>query len=858
MSTLDIIKRILKEEPDQETFNKEIDVVKKKAKGELRNDKGVAAAAVQAVKVTEAKYKTSKYAPSSTASMFHQHLSKLASKVNEDFGTEAQLDMIKTQLHFIMYAAEEVLECVNAGTPMEEWYQNKISKVHGEMEGIHSYMEGRKRHAGMCGSMKESRKQRFDNLVDVAGSKLPPHLAKLFNPDGKLKDPEKQKSFERMIQKTQGHSVKDVTPSGYGPKYEEVEEIDEVSREMLGRYGKKIRDIKDQGGDLSAKRQKGAELAGKKRWGGSGGFEKAKVMATEEYEQIDEISDVAIERYKEKAKQSADELAAKGKHGESLKRRINIMKATAKQVGRTGEKIRQLAKEEVEQLDELSPSTLASYVRGASSSAAHQGRSAGVELGAGGQKRKEKYNEYEDKLEKRLSGIRRAVGKLAKEETEELDEAKADIYHKHMLKALGKTKLPKNHDYTSTIASNGDFVVHNRGDVVARIPKGEHNLKEEIKNLTKEEVDTGEADARKTIPSSKEQQDKVFDKHKERVKKLRKEESTLDEKLHGDQHKIDANKNKRIDSEDFKILRAQKKGKENIEEVNKEMMQMLIRKTAQKHLDKVKKIDIPGVKKAGKNFGVRSTLNPSVQSESVTEGQPGQHKPSKYEYVGKTKDNMHVFKDEDGKKEAFAHRSDAPASWHLKHKGKYYEFAHSIKEDVDQIDEKLDPSMGAGAYVKDFQKSNAPQFKGKTKKEREEMAIAAYLDAKRGMKSESEMIDADEIIAEMVGAGMTVRHVQKHLKKTGWSLARTKGRHDVYTHPKSDKNIAVPRHKGDLSAPTVISIMKASKIDEDINLLESKKSELVKDIMKKKKKKDDFDAEPELKTSLAGLSNMTN
>ena len=45
--------------------------------------------------------------------------------------------------------------------------------------------------------------------------------------------------------------------------------------------------------------------------------------------------------------------------------------------------------------------------------------------------------------------------------------------------------------------------------------------------------------------------------------------------------------------------------------------------------------------------------------------------------------------------------------------------------------EKLDPSQGAGEYVKDFQKSDAPQFKGKTKKERQKMALAAYYSAKR-------------------------------------------------------------------------------------------------------------------------------
>ena len=47
-----------------------------------------------------------------------------------------------------------------------------------------------------------------------------------------------------------------------------------------------------------------------------------------------------------------------------------------------------------------------------------------------------------------------------------------------------------------------------------------------------------------------------------------------------------------------------------------------------------------------------------------------------------------------------------------------------------KVDEKLKPSMGAGAYVKDFEKSKAPQFKGKSKAKKQKMAVAAYLTAK--------------------------------------------------------------------------------------------------------------------------------
>ena len=44
----------------------------------------------------------------------------------------------------------------------------------------------------------------------------------------------------------------------------------------------------------------------------------------------------------------------------------------------------------------------------------------------------------------------------------------------------------------------------------------------------------------------------------------------------------------------------------------------------------------------------------------------------------------------------------------------------------------LNPKDGIGSYIKDFKKSKAPQFKGKSVKKRRDMAIAAYLDAKRG------------------------------------------------------------------------------------------------------------------------------
>lgn len=77
-----------------------------------------------------------------------------------------------------------------------------------------------------------------------------------------------------------------------------------------------------------------------------------------------------------------------------------------------------------------------------------------------------------------------------------------------------------------------------------------------------------------------------------------------------------------------------------------------------------------------------------------------------------------------------------------------------------------------------------------------------------------------EQVDEMAGAGMNTRAIHKHLTKAGWSLTRTSGGHDVYTHPKSDRHIPVPRHRGDLKAPLVLGILKQSRIQENVDLNE--------------------------------------
>jgi hypothetical protein len=65
-----------------------------------------------------------------------------------------------------------------------------------------------------------------------------------------------------------------------------------------------------------------------------------------------------------------------------------------------------------------------------------------------------------------------------------------------------------------------------------------------------------------------------------------------------------------------------------------------------------------------------------------------------------------------------------------------------MNEEV-SIDEKMNLATAKmGDVIKDFQKSDAPQFKGKSKEKKREMAIAAKLEAERGeMKEEAEPVE---------------------------------------------------------------------------------------------------------------------
>jgi len=195
--------------------------------------------------------------------------------VEQDDSMEKK-EMAQTQLHFIGYAAKEILEFIDMGGEIEEWYQNKLSKVQSEVESLHSYIEGEKRRTGM---VKE------EEQID---EKAPPGA-----------------KYERMVKHIKkGYAKGGLTPQeksiayatawkAYGKKNEEVEATEETLDEKYMGF-KAVMAAAKKGGarDPAAV----AAAIGRKKYG----KEKFQAMAAagkkanEEVKQIDEQSPAEI------------------------------------------------------------------------------------------------------------------------------------------------------------------------------------------------------------------------------------------------------------------------------------------------------------------------------------------------------------------------------------------------------------------------------------------------------------------------------------------------------------------------------------------------------------------------------------
>jgi hypothetical protein len=86
----------------------------------------------------------------------------------------------------------------------------------------------------------------------------------------------------------------------------------------------------------------------------------------------------------------------------------------------------------------------------------------------------------------------------------------------------------------------------------------------------------------------------------------------------------------------------------------------------------------------------------------------------------------------------------SPAEAEMRRKAAERKAARMRKEEVEQVDEKLNlKKEKMGDVIKDFYKSDAPQFKGRSKEKRRQMAIAAKLTAERGGRKLGEQVGVE-------------------------------------------------------------------------------------------------------------------
>lgn len=235
---------------------------------------------------------------------------------------------------------------------------------------------------------------------------------------------------------------------------------------------------------------------------------------------------------------------------------------------------------------------------------------------------------------------------------------------------------------------------------------------------------------------------KTIDRRKDRKGYNPGEDEKVYEALKGNQHKIDANKNGKVDAHDFKLLRGKKKVAEEAEELEELSTATLqgYRKKARAQGNAI----VDKMKMGGGDWSKDQKDTQTLRKRSKGANMSGKQLVKRGESL-KTEEAEQIDEISAEKKDAYAQKAGKQLPGLFNKSGesaddarKYYNRKNTVRkianEEVEELDEKLTAKTPMGTYIKDFQKSDAPQFKGKSPAKRRVMAIAAKLTAERGGK----------------------------------------------------------------------------------------------------------------------------
>lgn len=198
-------------------------------------------------------------------------------------------------------------------------------------------------------------------------------------------------------------------------------------------------------------------------------------------------------------------------------------------------------------------------------------------------------------------------------------------------------------------------------------------------------------------------------------------DSEVKEELKGNQDKIDANHNNKIDAQDFAILRNKKKMKES-------------RSFTDKLLETVRKSDVPAYLRKAKG-DTPLTMADAKGPKKDTISAPENLAKARNEEVEQIEER------DEGKPGLMFKKIAAKAAKEYGSKEAGNRVAGAIRKKVlakeeieelseEQLDEMLNEVLGkdatAGDWIHDFIHSKNPKFDGKSKAERKKMALGAY------------------------------------------------------------------------------------------------------------------------------------
>jgi predicted transcriptional regulator len=315
-------------------------------------------------------------------------------------------DMAMGQLKSIIANSQRMHDMLSDDTNLPEWVQSKITLAEDYISTASNYMQGEMNEEKMPfdGPYRKvgERKDKYGNTIKNAAK----HLAK--------------KAMNAQTQKN-----------------EEVEVIDELSKKTMGSYVKKASGAEKPKNVMSPKNVPLTKIAAYQGDSETGHFGKrfnqhtydkaerlrknretgikraVDKLAKEEVEQVDEISKAMAGRYINKAKNSIDLTAWRQGYKEAGagSPSKHMEKKLSKRHKGIETAVKKLTKEESENLDELSKATMGRYINKAATKMGSQGVTAGLKIAAD-----EKSSKNFKDMGKREKGISRAVNKLTKED----------------------------------------------------------------------------------------------------------------------------------------------------------------------------------------------------------------------------------------------------------------------------------------------------------------------------------------------------------------------------------------------------------------------------------------------------------